>query len=152
MAVCTLRLWGVRCSVRDTFVKDFKIIFRNEGGLFILAQDVDCRTETQIVMNSVQDLMAVIEAVSRISEIPAEKIFSKQRGQEYYDARWLAIQLLSDMGYYSSRISNLTGMTQRNVNLILTSIKQKKNSTWKMFGRNLEECRKVLGIGQEIAK
>ena len=116
-----------------------------------MAQDVDCRTETQNVMNSVQDLMAVIEAVSRISEIPAEKIFSKQRSQEYLDARWLAVQLLYDMGYYSGRIANLTGMTHRNVNLILTAIRQKKNNTWKMFGRNLEECRKVLGIGQEIA-
>ena len=118
---------------------------------FCLAQDVDCWIENQSIMNSTQDLMAVLEAVSRISEIPAEKIFSQLRGQEYYDARWLAIQLLSDMGYYSGRIANMTGMTHRNVNLILAAIKQKKNSTWKMFGRNLEACRKVLGIGQEMA-
>lgn len=102
-------------------------------------------------MNSTQDLMAVLEAVSRISEVPTEKIFSRQRGQEYLDARWLAVQLLSDLGYYSNRISNMTGMTSRNVNLILSAIRLKKNNTWKMFGKNLEECRKVLGIGKEIA-
>lgn len=102
-------------------------------------------------MNSMQDLMAVTEAVSRISEIPSGMIFSRRKGQEYLDARWLAVQLLSDLGYYSSRIAELTGMTQRNVNLILAAIRLKKNNTWKMFGRNLEECRKVLGIGQEIA-
>ena len=122
---------------------------QNEGGLLfgIICGLTD---RNDLNMNSTQDMLAVLEAVSRITEVPQGKIFSRQRGQEYLDARWMAVQLLNDMGYYSCRISQLSGMTTRNVNLILTGIKQKQNSTWLMFRKNLEECRKVLGISREI--
>lgn len=103
------------------------------------------------MMSACSDLAAVLEAVARTSGIPAEKILRRYRGQEFLDARWLAVQLLCDLGYYSRQVAAMTGMTARNVNMILTGIRRKQNNTWRLFGKNLEECRKLLGIHKEIS-
>jgi len=97
-------------------------------------------------MNTTEDFAAVIAAVSRATGIPEGHIFTKRRGQLYYDARWIAVQLLSDLGYYSGQIADVTGMTSRNINMILSSLRTRQNSTWKQFGNELEACRKALGI------
>lgn len=99
-------------------------------------------------MDTLADYKAVLAAVSRATGIPEAHIFTKRRGQIYYDARWMAVQLMADLGYYAGQISNVTGTTSRNVNLIITALKGRDNSTWKQFGRGLEACRKALGIPQ----
>lgn len=93
-----------------------------------------------------RDYGAVLAAVSRATGIQEEFIFSKRRGQIYYDARWIVVQLLADLGYYTGQIANVTGMTGRNVNLILSQVPTRGNSSWKQFGRQLEACRNALGI------
>lgn len=93
-----------------------------------------------------RDYEAVLAAVSRATGIQEEFIFSKRRGQIYYDARWIVVQLLADLGYYTGQIANVTGMTGRNVNLILSQVAVRGNSSWKQFGRQLEACRNALGI------
>jgi hypothetical protein len=97
-------------------------------------------------MDSVSDYKAVLAAVSRATGIPEAFIFTKRRGQIYYDARWIAVQLLADMGYYANQIAETTGMTARNVNHILSAIRIRKSTTWRQFGNELEACRKALGI------
>lgn len=92
-----------------------------------------------------KDFNAVLTAVSRATGIPEPHIFSKRRGQNYYDARWIAVQMLNDMGYYSSSIAEMTGMTQRNINKILTSIQDRKGCTWEMFSKRLERVRNAMG-------
>ena len=99
-------------------------------------------------MDTLADYKAVLAAVSRATGIPEKHIFTKRRGQIYYDARWMVVQLMADLGYYAGQISNITGTTSRNVNLIITTLKGRDNSTWKQFGRGLEACRKALGIPQ----
>lgn len=97
-------------------------------------------------MDILQDYTAVLSAVSRATGIPEAWIFSKRKGQLYYDARWIAVQLLADLGYYPGQIADATGMTSRNVNLILSTLRSRLSSTWKQFGNELEACRKTLGI------
>lgn len=92
-----------------------------------------------------RDYNAVLTAVSRATGIPEPQIFSKCRGQNYYDARWIAVQMLNEMGYYSSSIAEMTGMTRRNVNKILTNIHNRSGCTWQMFSRRLECVRKAMG-------
>lgn len=97
-------------------------------------------------MDTLSDYQAVVSAVSRATGIPESLIFSRKRGQVYYDARWIAVQLLDDLGYYPQQIADMSGMTSRNVNLILGAVRIRANSSWKQFGKELEACRKALGI------
>lgn len=91
-----------------------------------------------------EELNAVLAAVSRATGIPEGWIFSKRRGQDYYDARWIAVQVLSDKGYYPGTIADLTGMTRRNVCKILNAIRERKGCTWEMFSRRLELVRNAM--------
>lgn len=100
-------------------------------------------------MDSTQDFKAVLAAVSRATFIPEDRIFSRCRGQEHSDARWMAVQLLIDLGYYDRQIANITGMTQRAINTIRSEAQKRANGTWKQFGKNLEAARKLLGITPE---
>lgn len=97
-------------------------------------------------MGTTQDFAAVLAAVSRATGIPEAWIFSKRKGQIYCDARWIAVQLMDDLGYYPNQIAETTGMTARNVNHILSTIKIREFSSWRQFGNELEACRKALGI------
>lgn len=97
-------------------------------------------------MDSLTDYKAVLAAVSRATGIPEAHIFTKRKGQIYYDARWIAVQLMTDLGYYPGQIANVTGMTTRNVNLILSTLRLREPSTWRQFRDELEACRKAMGI------
>ena len=99
-------------------------------------------------MDSTQDFQAVLAAVSRATFIPEGRIFSKCKGQEFSDARWMAVQLLIDLGYYDRQIADVTGMTQRAINKIRAEAQKRANGTWKQFGKNLEQARNLLGIVQ----
>ena len=97
-------------------------------------------------MDRLSDYKAVLAAVSRATGIPDAFIFSHRMGQIYKDARWIAVQLMADLGYYSGQIAELTGMTARNVNRITSTIRIREFSTWRQFGNELDACRKALGI------
>ena len=97
-------------------------------------------------MDRMADFQAVLAAVSRATGIPEAHIFTHRMGQIYSDARWIAVQLLDDLGYYPGQIADFTGMTPRNVNRILGALRVRQPSTWRQFGRELEACRKALGI------
>lgn len=96
-------------------------------------------------MNSAQDLKHVLTVVSLVTGIPESHIFTHRRGQEYYDARWIAVQLLSELGYYPGQIVNLVGGSVRNVNKILSAVKERKGITWRIFVSKLELCRNAMG-------
>ena len=97
-------------------------------------------------MDTINDFKAVLAAVSRVTRIPEDKIFSQRRGREYFDARWMAVQLLIDLGYYDAQIADVTGMTRRGINKIRSDAAKRMNGTWKQFGTNLEAVRKAMGI------
>lgn len=97
-------------------------------------------------MNTTQDLQAVLAAVSRATNIPESRIFSRCKGQDHLDARWMAVQLLVDLGYYDRQIADVTGMTQRAINKIRNAAANRANGTWRQFRTNLEAARNLLGI------
>jgi hypothetical protein len=97
-------------------------------------------------MDRLTDYQAVLAAVSRATGIPEAFIFSHRMGQIYRDARWIAVRLMADLGYYSTQIADLTGMTPRNVNRIISNLQIRDSSTWRQFGNELDACRKALGI------
>lgn len=114
--------------------------------LFMLWHDSRYRPGNERHMDILQDYAAVLAAVSRATGIPEPWIFSRRRGQVYYDARWIAVQLLSDLGYYPGQIADAVGMTPRNINSILATVRTRVNTSWRQFGSELEACRKALGI------
>ena len=97
-------------------------------------------------MDTTKDLQAVLSAVSRATGIPEAWIFSKRKGQIYYDARWIAVRLLTDLGYYPSQIADVSGLTRRHVNRILEALQGRNASTWRQFGLELDACRTALGL------
>ena len=105
-----------------------------------LAQFVKC-PEKKDVMN--KDLEAIINAVAEAMDLKPSQILCKRKFKEIIDARWIAVCLLSEKGYYSSRIAEWMGMTARNVNIILSSI-YLRLSTEKQLRNNLEAARKYL--------
>ena len=97
-------------------------------------------------MNTTQDFAAVLAAVSRATGIPEAHIFSARKGQIYCDARWIAVRLLTDLGYYPGQIADVTGLTPRHVNRILEQLQSRNVSTWRQFGLELDACRTALGL------
>ena len=96
-------------------------------------------------MNPTEDLSLVLAIVARATGIPEPLIFTQRRGQEYYDARWIAVELLHELGYYPAQIADITGVTHRNVNKILTAIADRTGCTWRIFSVKLERCRNAMG-------
>ena len=107
---------------------------------------MECARKRKTHMDILKDYQAGMAAVSRATGIPEAFIFSHRMGQIYKDARWIAVRLLADLGYYSGQIAELTGMTPRNVNRIISTIQIRGFSTWRQFGNGLDACRKALGI------
>ena len=101
-------------------------------------------------MDRLSDYQAILAAVSRATGIPEAFIFSHRMGQIYRDARWIAVRLLADLGYYPAQIADLTGMTARNVNRIISTLQLRDSSTWRQFGHELDACRKALGITANV--
>lgn len=97
-------------------------------------------------MGTTQDFAAVLAAVSRATGIPEAWIFSKRKGQIYCDARWIAVRLMTDLGYYPGQIADATGLTSRHVNRILETLQTRNASTWRQFGQELDACRTALGL------
>lgn len=98
-------------------------------------------------MDTTQDFQAVLAAVSRATGIPEAWIFSQRKGQIYYDARWIAVRLLTDLGYYPGQIADVSGLTRRHVNRIIETLQNRNTSTWRQFERELDACRTALGLG-----
>lgn len=110
-----------------------------------VAQFVKWQEQNDTYMHSTEDLRQVLTVVSLVTGIPEGHIFTHRRGQQYYDARWIAVQLLSDLGYYPSQIVDLVGGSLRNVNKILAAVRERKGTTWRIFLSKLELCRNAMG-------
>lgn len=90
-----------------------------------------------------RDLEKIVNAVAEAMDLRPCQILCRRRFRETIDARWIAVCLLSEEGYYSTRIAEWMGMTSRNVNIILSSMSLRL-STEKKLRRDMEEARKHL--------
>ena len=97
-----------------------------------------------------KDLESIINAVAEAMDLRPCQILCKRKFKETIDARWIAVCLLSEKGYYSSRIAEWMGMTTRNVNYILFSVETRLSLQDKALSNILERARKELRNGAEI--
>lgn len=100
-------------------------------------------------MKSEEDFRNVLSVVAEVTEVEASQVFSGRKNPELTDARWIVVQLLNEMGYYSGRICSLTGLSTRSVTRILTEIDSRQGAGWKMLRRNLADCRLALGLSSD---
>ena len=91
----------------------------------------------------------IINAVAEASDLRPCQILCNRRFKETIDARWIAVKLLREEGYYSSRIADLMGMTTRNVNYILFSVETRLSLQDKALSNILEKSRIQLGKCRE---
>lgn len=75
-------------------------------------------------------LSAVLEVVTYETDVEVSKILSRCSEAEVVDARWVCVKLLSEQGYYPSKIAELMQITPRYVQYILTD-----------FGDRIATCR-----------
>ena len=62
-----------------------------------------------------KDLESIINAVAEAMDLSPCQILCRRKFKETIDARWIAVCLLSEKGYYSSRIAEWMGMWNREI-------------------------------------
>ena len=87
----------------------------------------------------------IIKAVADAADLTCSQILSKRRFPDSLDARWIAVKLLKDEGFYSSKIAELMSMTTRNVNHIIYTVEIRLSHGDKTLNLLLETSRKYLG-------
>ena len=93
----------------------------------------------------------IIKAVADASDLSRSQILSKRRFPDSLDARWIAVKLLRDEGFYSSRIAELMSMTTRNVNHIIYAVEIRLSHNDKPLEKLLATSRKYLGHIKETS-
>jgi hypothetical protein len=91
-----------------------------------------------------EEFERIINAVAEASDLRPCQILCRRRYPETIDARWAAVKLMREEGFYSSRIADLMGMTTRNVNYILFSVETRLSLGDKALSNILEKARKEL--------
>ncbi len=70
-------------------------------------------------------LSCVMEVVTSETDVAVSKIMSRCSEAEIVDARWMCVKILSEQGYYPTRIAELMGVTPRYVQYILTDFEDR---------------------------
>ena len=85
----------------------------------------------------------IIKAVGEVTDLLPCQICSRRKFPETIEAKWIAVYLLKENGYSSGRVAELMEMTQRNVNMIVSSMNADLPQMCKL-GSKLEAARKYL--------
>lgn len=97
------------------------------------------------------DFERIVKAVADASDLSPCQILCNRRFPETMDARWIAVKLLKEEGFYSSQIARLMNMTTRNVNHIIYSVEIRLSKNDKSLEHLLETSRKQLRNSKEIS-
>lgn len=97
------------------------------------------------------DFERIIKAVADAAYLTCSQILSKRRFPDSLDARWIAVKLLKDEGFYSSKIAELMSMTTRNVNHIIYAVEIRLSHDDKPLKQLLETSKKHLGNNRETS-
>lgn len=77
-------------------------------------------------MTSARDVLSrVLETVSKECDVPPGNIMGRCRDAETVDARWICVKLMSERGYYPSKVAELMGITPRYVQYIMTDFEDR---------------------------
>ena len=82
--------------------------------------------------------------MAEASDLRPCQILGKRRFPEVIDARWIAVKLLKEEGFYKSRIAELMGMSNRNINYILFLLETRLSEGDKSLNNILEKAKKEL--------
>lgn len=97
------------------------------------------------------DFERIIKAVADAADLNPCQILCRRRFPETMDARWIAVKLLREAGFYSSQVARLMNMTTRNVNHIIYSVEIRLSNNDRSLEYLLETSRKHLGNIKEIS-
>lgn len=97
------------------------------------------------------DFERIIKGVADAADLNPCQLLCKRRFPETMDARWIAVKLLKEEGFYSSQIARLMNMTTRNVNHIIYSVEIRLSKNDKSLEYLLETSRKHLRNSREIS-
>lgn len=97
------------------------------------------------------DFERIVKAVADASDLSPCQILCNRRFPETIDARWIAVKLLREEGFYSSQVARLMNMTTRNVNHIIYSVEIRLSHNDKSLEYLLETSRKQLRNSKEIS-
>lgn len=97
------------------------------------------------------DFERIIKAVADAADLSPCQLLCKRRFPETMDARWIAVKLLKEEGFYSSQIARLMNMTTRNVNYIIYSVEIRLSKNDKSLEYLLKTSRKHLRNSKEIS-
>lgn len=97
------------------------------------------------------DFERIIKAVADAADLSPCQLLCKRRFPETMDARWIAVKLLREAGFYSSQVARLMNMTTRNVNHIIYSVEIRLSNNDRSLEYILETSRKHLGNIKEIS-
>lgn len=97
------------------------------------------------------DFERIIKAVADAADLSPCQVLCKRRFPETMDARWIAVKLLKDEGFYTSQVARLMSMTTRNVNHIIYSVEIRLSKNDKSLEYLLETSRKHLRNSKEIS-
>ena len=97
------------------------------------------------------DFERIIKAVADAADLNPCQILCRRRFPETMDARWIAVKLLREAGFYSSQGARLMNMTTRNVNHIIYSVEIRLSNNDRSLEYLLETSRKHLGNIKEIS-
>lgn len=97
-----------------------------------------------------EEFYRIIQAVADAAELTPCQILCKRRYPETIDARWIAVKLMREEGFYSSKIADFMGMTTRNVNHILMTTEIRLSAGDKALSNILDKTRKKLRNKPEI--
>lgn len=97
------------------------------------------------------DFERIIKSVADAADLNPCQLLCKRRFPETMDARWIAVKLLKEEGFYSSQVARLMNMTTRNVNHIIYSVEIRLSKNDKSLEYLLETSRKHLRNSKEIS-
>lgn len=97
------------------------------------------------------DFERIIKAVADAADLSPCQVLCKRRFPETMDARWIAVKLLKEEGFYSSQVARLMNMTTRNVNHIIYSVEIRLSNNDRSLEYLLETSRKYLRKNKETS-
>lgn len=97
------------------------------------------------------DFETIINAVADAADLRPCQILCRKRFPETIDARWIAVKMLRDEGFYTSKIARLMNMTTRNVNRIKYAVEVRLSKDDRSLVNILETARKQIGNIRETS-
>lgn len=89
--------------------------------------------------------LRIAEAVATAADMDIRTILSESRREEVVQARCILVYFLNEYGYFPSQISDLTGISRRSVNYLISMFYEHRDDPTPMQRIICAKIRKQLG-------